>query len=109
MTQKRTYTPKPKPIPEGYVFAAKDGDGDGMVQDGTEFERPVGTEFFAEELELVSEPVKEVPATHTLQEGENILTVAANYLPEGKTRSEYAKELYALNGDLSVGKVVRLV
>jgi hypothetical protein len=27
--------------PEGFVIDAKDGDGDGMVQDGTEFERPV--------------------------------------------------------------------
>ena len=108
MTQKRTYTPKPRPIPQGYVFNAKDGDEDGMVQDGTEFERPVGTEFFAEELEKVNEPVT-APTTHTLQEGENILSVAAKYLPEGKTRKEYARELYALNGDLSVGKVVRLV
>jgi hypothetical protein len=27
-------------MPEGYNPDAKDGDGDGMVQDGTEFERP---------------------------------------------------------------------
>jgi len=27
--------------PEGYVLGAVDGDGDGLVQDGTEFERPV--------------------------------------------------------------------
>ena len=27
--------------PEGFVIDAKDGDGDGMVQDGTKFERPV--------------------------------------------------------------------
>lgn len=27
--------------PEGFVIDAVDGDGDGMVQDGTEFERPV--------------------------------------------------------------------
>lgn len=108
MSQKKTYTPKPKPIPEGYVFNANDGDGDGMVQDGTEFERPVGTEFFAVELEQVPELVS-TPTTHTLQEGENILTVAAKYLPEGKSRKDYASELYALNGDLSVGKVVRLV
>lgn len=108
MSNRKPYTPKPKPIPEGYVFNAKDGDGDGMVQDGTEFERPVSTEFFAVELEQVSEPLTS-PTTHTLQEGENILTVAAKYLPEGKSRKDYARELYDLNGDLSVGKVVRLV
>jgi len=27
--------------PEGFVIGAKDGDGDGLVQDGTEHERPV--------------------------------------------------------------------
>jgi hypothetical protein len=102
MTQKRTYTPKPKPIPQGYVFNAKDGDGDGMVQDATEFERPVGSEFFAEEL-------SKLPNSHIMAEGENILTVAQKYLPEGKTRNEYAKELVALNGNISVGSVIRLV
>lgn len=100
MSQKRTYTPKP--IPQGYVFKAKDGDGDGLVQDTTEFERPVGTELFAEEL-------SKLPDTHVMQEGENILTVAQKYLPEGKTRNEYAKELLALNGTVAVGKVIRLV
>jgi hypothetical protein len=100
MTQKKTYKPKPKP--EAYVFNAEDGDGDGWVQDGTEFERPVGREFFAEEL-------SKLPDTHIMAEGENILTVAQKYLPEGKTRNEYAKELVALNGNISVGSVIRLV
>lgn len=102
MTQKKTYKPKAKPIPEGYVVSALDGDGDGMVQDGTEFERPVGTEFFAEEL-------SKLPDTHIMAEGENILTVAEKYLPEGKTRSEYAKELLAMNSRISAGSVIRLV
>jgi hypothetical protein len=35
--------------PEGFVIGAKDGDGDGLVQDGTEWERPV------EEADIVPE------------------------------------------------------
>ena len=33
-----------------YVPEAKDGDKDGLVQDGTKWERPVGTEFTNKEL-----------------------------------------------------------
>jgi hypothetical protein len=35
--------------PEGFDPEAKDGDGDGMVQDGTEFERPVDEPAIVEE------------------------------------------------------------
>lgn len=34
---------------QGYVPGAIDGDNDGRVQDGTEFEREVGTELTVEE------------------------------------------------------------
>lgn len=37
---------KPAPAPvvdDGYKEDARDGDGDGLVQDGTKHERPVGT------------------------------------------------------------------
>jgi hypothetical protein len=34
---------------EGYKFPAVDADGDGFIQDGTPFERPVGTELTVEE------------------------------------------------------------
>lgn len=34
-----------KKKPAKYVPNAVDGDGDGLVQDGTEWERPVGTEI----------------------------------------------------------------
>ena len=37
--------------PVGYNIAAKDGDGDGKVQDGTVFERDAGTELTAEQLD----------------------------------------------------------
>jgi hypothetical protein len=33
-----------------YVPEAKDGDKDGLIQDGTKWERPVGTELTEEEL-----------------------------------------------------------
>jgi hypothetical protein len=36
-------------VVEGYKSPASDGDGDGMIQDGTPFERPVGTELTEEE------------------------------------------------------------
>lgn len=106
MTSKKTYKPK------GYVHPARDGDGDGMIQDGTEFERPVGTEIEFEEPapeEFFAEDLAMNPTTHVLAEGENILTVAQMYLPEGKTRNDYAKELVARNGSISVGSVIHLV
>ena len=37
--------PVTKKKPAKYVPQAEDGDGDGLVQDGTEWERPVGTEI----------------------------------------------------------------
>lgn len=35
---------------EAYKADAVDGDGDGLVQDGTAFQRPVGTELAEEEV-----------------------------------------------------------
>ncbi len=87
MATKKTYKPKT------YVPQAVDADNDGIVQEGTEFERPV-------------EAPK--PTQHTLQDGENLQTVAAMYLPEGWTRNEYAQLLFKLNGQVTGGQVVRL-
>lgn len=103
----RNYTPKP------YIPEAKDGDGDGLVQDGTEFERPVDTELTAEKIiELMQEMAKvEVQTstdTYVIQEGENIQTIAHRFKPEGMTRQDYAKELFAKNGNFYPGKVIRL-
>ena len=39
-----TVAPKTKKKPAKYVPDAVDGDGDGLVQDGTVWERPEGTE-----------------------------------------------------------------
>lgn len=38
-----------------YVSPTVDGDGDGLVQDGTIFERPVGTELSPEEVTAILE------------------------------------------------------
>tara|TARA_B110000459_G_scaffold158787_1_gene174098 strand:- start:22 stop:267 length:246 start_codon:yes stop_codon:yes gene_type:complete len=37
------------PVVSGYVEDARDGDGDGLVQDGTPFEREEGTELTKDE------------------------------------------------------------
>ena len=36
-------------VVEGYKSPANDGDGDGLIQDGTPFQRPVDTELTVEE------------------------------------------------------------
>lgn len=93
MASKKTYKPKP------YVPEAVDGDNDGLVQDGTEFERPV-------ETEIVFEPVRQL--TYTVKDGENILTVADKFKPEGMTRKDYAEKLLKLNGQVVAGRVINL-
>ena len=96
-----------------YVPAAIDADGDGMVQDGTEFERPVGTEL-AGELEEDT-PVVVIatskPDVHVVAEGENWQTIAAIYAPSNVRRQDYAKKLFDANGvkDLRAGMVITIV
>ncbi|NBU24016.1 MAG: hypothetical protein EBS38_08990 [Actinobacteria bacterium] len=46
---------KPAKKKAKYIADAVDSDGDGKVQDGTEFERPVGTELSPEELTAIQE------------------------------------------------------
>lgn len=90
-----------------YVPKAIDADGDGLVQDGTEFERPVGTEL---EVEAPEETFIHSAATetHTVLEGENIQAIAERYKPAGMTRNEYAAQLHRVNGDITPGKVIKL-
>ena len=45
--------------PEGFVIDAVDGDGDGMVQDGTEFERPVEEASVVPEKKKATKPAGE--------------------------------------------------
>lgn len=86
----------------GYVPEATDGDNDGLVQDGTEYERPVETE-----LETPEEP-KTSALTYLVKDGENILTVAGKFKPKDMSRGDYAKVLADLNGSVTPGRVVRL-
>jgi hypothetical protein len=53
-----------------------------------------------------SKPSK--PKTHTMADGENILTIAEAYLPEGLTRKEYAKDLSSRNSNWSTGATIQL-
>lgn len=46
---------KPRKKKAEYVPEATDGDGDGLVQDGTIFERPAGTELSPEEVTAIKE------------------------------------------------------
>lgn len=45
-----------------YKEDARDGDGDGLVQDGTPFERPVGTTLEVEEVVVEKKPAAKKPA-----------------------------------------------
>lgn len=53
--------PAPEPVKKSkkrkaeYVSPTVDADGDGLVQDGTIFERPVGTELSPEEVTAILE------------------------------------------------------
>lgn len=95
-----------------YVPKAVDADGDGLVQEGTGFERPVDTEFTEEELiEALQEPEVEVYVsvdTYIVQEGENIQSIAEKFKPEDMTRQDYAKHLFKLNGYPHAGKEIKL-
>ena len=50
-SKKKTSTKKTT----AYVPFAEDGDGDGLVQDGTEWERPVGVEIPQEQIDAPEE------------------------------------------------------
>ena len=100
-TKKTTYKPD-----------AIDGDGDGIVQEGTEFEREVGTDLpeatVSEAIEpelVVEEPeaVLETPKppvdgnVWVADEAVSYAVLAARFLPEGMKKHDYAKQLYAIN------------
>lgn len=95
-----------------YKPAAIDADGDGIVQEGTEFERPVGTELEiipAEETETEDTPAESseslVEATtpaegvkvYVAREGDTYASVAGQFLPEGMKKHDYAVFLLELN------------
>lgn len=97
-SKKSTFNPKPI-----------DADGDGIVQEGTDFERPVEPEFAteAEFVAAVAEPVV-APTTYRVVDGDSFASIADRFLPAGKTKHEYASELFVKNGALRVGAEIRL-
>lgn len=113
-SKKNTYKPE-----------AIDADGDGIVQEGTEFERPVGTELEIEHVESVeimhtlSEALEGTVETTTPAEGVNVYvcrdgdsyaSVASQFLPAGMKKHEYATKLWREHGGraLKAGVEVRL-
>ena len=102
-----------------YKPDAIDADGDGIVQEGTEWERPVGTllEVEAEEVpvegpepavEAVEAPV--ATGTYKCGSGDSYASVAAALAPKGMRWQDYAKELRLKNNDmrLAAGVTIKL-
>lgn len=88
-------TKKPPFKPE-----AIDADGDGIVQEGTEFERPIEPEV-----------IVEAPASSYLAEdGDSYASIAAKFPKPGLSKHDRSSELYALNGGkkLNPGTEVKL-
>jgi hypothetical protein len=46
--------------------------------------------------------------SHVMADGENILTIAAMYLPWGMTRKEYAEDLAKRNRNWNTGALINL-
>jgi hypothetical protein len=91
MSKKSSYKPE-----------AKDGDNDGLVQDGTVWERP------AEESEpALQSPVSPVEATtpaekvktHTCTDSDSYASLSAQFCPKGMTKHQYALELVKKNSN----------
>jgi LysM repeat protein len=89
-----------------YKPEAIDGDADGFVQDGTEFERPIVEEA---PTELVEAPVAN-QATYVVTYGDTYPSIAAKFPKTGMTNYQRAKEIMALNknGILTVKRVIKL-
>lgn len=106
---------------------AEDRDGDGMIQEGTEFERPVGTVLpeeccmedcgecsFSTPVEAVEAPVEAVeapveatkpapkaktsPKVYVARDGDSYATVADLYPVEGMTKHERSLQLWRDHG-----------
>lgn len=72
--------------------------------------KPILSVPATKEIFLEAEPAAEpkLQVTHTMKEGENIITIAQRYLPEGMTRSEYATRLVKSNSSFAVGRIIHL-
>lgn len=107
--------------------AAVDADGDGLVQDGTEFERAVDAVSAVEAsecadgcddcdcepeaaVEATSAPVVASEGTYVCADGDSYAGIAARHVPAGLTKHEYAMHLYNINAGkaLAAGVEVKL-
>lgn len=105
-----------------YNPAARDGDDDGLVQDGTSWERPVGElmDDINDEMETLTEQVSEMPLasvetpvedikpverprTYVVESGDSYASIAKKHKPAGIKSFDYAKDLLEANG----GKALR--
>lgn len=89
-----------------YKEDAYDGDNDGLVQDGTEFERP-------ESIEVVESPVEAVEArseVYSVVYGDTYPSIAEKFPKAGLTNYQRSKELRSLNKNaiLTGGRVIKL-
>jgi hypothetical protein len=111
-----------------YNPAAVDADGDGMVQEGTEFERPVGTDLEFEQgivgsvLGETSEGPSEAPvaveeaapapitarAVFVAADGDSYATIAEQYPVPGLTKHERALQLMRFHGNKPLRAGVRI-
>lgn len=114
MATKKPATFKPEAI---------DADGDGIVQEGTEFERPVDFEAQVTLSEPTSEAIEAAleraeiairantaPKVYAAQEGDSYAAIADKFPKPGMTKHDRSSELYALNGGkkLNPGTEVKL-
>lgn len=95
-----------------YVPNAIDADGDGIVQDGTIWERPVGKEYDVDPADMVenedttpevTEDVLPAPtpvldsSSWVADESLSYAAVADRFLPAGMKKHDYAVYLHELN------------
>ena len=82
--------------PANFNPAPVDADGDGIVQEGTEFERPIEPAFETEEEFKASKPV--APSTYTAKDGDSYAAIAEKFPKDGMSKHERSLEIWRNNG-----------
>jgi hypothetical protein len=90
-----------------YKAKAVDGDKDGLLQDATEFERPV--EAKAEDTVVTVTPPK-AGVTHVVQHGETYAVLGEMYKTGNQSKHAKAVDIFNLNNGqiLMVGDTIRI-
>lgn len=92
-----------------FIEEAIDGDGDGLVQDGTEFERQAeccGKDECEDcpfdvpkAVEILAYPTPASnPGVYVAEAGDTYASLGKKFAPAGVTGFEHAKHLFAVNG-----------